>query len=135
MTNPGHNHIPMLEKRKSARRRMVLPVKILVDQTMHLAHTVDITGAGARIGGLRENLQQGAVIELQRGSRKAKFSVRWVRPLGPNEIQIGVECAELQDKFWGVDLSAQDQESKKEMDALMTLLSSGNKAKAVSSNS
>ena len=125
----------MLEKRKSARRRMVLPVKILIDQTMHLAHTVDITGAGARIGGLRENLQQGAVIELQRGSRKAKFSVRWVRSLGPTEIQIGVESSELQDKFWGVDLSAQDQESKKEMDALMTLLSSSNKAKAVSSNS
>lgn len=114
---------------------MVLPVKVLIDQTMHLAHTVDITGAGARIGGLREKLQQGAVIELQRGPRKAKFSVRWVRPLGPTEIQIGVESSELQDKFWGVDLSAQDQESKREMDALMTLLSSGNKAKAVSSNS
>lgn len=125
----------MLEKRKSARRRMVLPVKIFVDQTLHLAHTVDVTGAGARIGGLREKLQQGAVIELQRGSRKAKFSVRWVRSLGPNEIQIGVECSEPQDKFWGVDLSAQDQASKKEMDALMTLLSAGGKSKAASSNS
>src|SRR5579859_943051 len=125
----------MLEKRKSARRRMVLPVKIFVDQTMHLAHTVDITGAGARIGGLREKLQQGAVIELQRGSRKAKFSVRWVRSLGPNEIQIGIESSELQDKFWGVDLSAQDPESKKEMDALMSLLSSGSKTKAASQNS
>lgn len=114
---------------------MVLPVKILVDQTMHLAHTVDITGAGARIGGLREKLQQGAVIELQRGSRKAKFSVRWVRSLGPNEIQIGIESSELQDKFWGVDLSAQDPESKKEMDALMSLLSSGSKTKAASQNS
>lgn len=114
---------------------MVLPVKILVDQTMHLAHTIDITGAGAKIGGLREELQQGAVIELQRGSRKAKFSVRWVRTFGPNEIQIGIECSGLQDKFWGVDLAAQDRESKKEMDALMTLLSSGNKAKAASPDS
>jgi hypothetical protein len=125
----------MLEKRRSARRRMVLPVKVLVDQTLHLAHTVDITGAGARIGGLREKLLEGAVVELQRGSRKAKFTVRWVRPLGPNEIQIGVECSELQDKFWGVDLSAQDQESRKEMDALMTLLGSGGKTKAASTNS
>lgn len=124
----------MLEKRKSARRRMVLPVKIMVDQTLHLAHTVDITGAGARIGGLREKLQQGAVVELQRGSRKAKFSVRWVRSLGPTEVQIGVECSEPQDKFWGVDLSAQDKESKKEMDALMTLLSSS-KAKSATTNS
>lgn len=114
---------------------MVLPVKILIDQTMHLAHTVDITGGGAKIGGLREKLLPGAVIELQRGSRKAKFSVRWVRTLGQNEIQIGVECSDLQDKFWGVDLSAQDEESKKEMDALMTLLSSGSKAKVASTNS
>jgi len=114
---------------------MVLPVRITVDQATHLAHTVDITGAGARIGGLREQLQKGAIVELQRGSRKAKFSVKWVKPLGPDEVQIGVECSEPQEKFWGVDLSAQDHESRKDMDALLTLLSSGSKGKTASTSS
>lgn len=112
----------MLERRKSARRRMVLPVKVSIDRTTHLAHTVDITGVGARVGGLRTKLEQGINIELQRGPRKAKFVVKWVHPLGPNEIQIGIECLEPQDKFWGVDLSDQDEQAKKDMDALMTLL-------------
>jgi hypothetical protein len=112
---------------------MVLPVKIMVADATHLAHTVDITGAGARIGGLREQLQKGAIVELQRGSRKAKFSVKWVRPLGPGEVQIGVECSEPQDKFWGVDLSSQDRDTRKDMDALLTLLSSGTKAAATNS--
>ena len=101
---------------------MVLPVKVSIDQATHLAHTVDITGVGARVGGLRTKLEQGSNIELQRGSRKAKFVVKWVHPLGPNEIQIGIECLEPQDKFWGVDLSDQDKQAKKDMDALMTLL-------------
>ena len=101
---------------------MVLPVKISVDQTTYLAHTVDITGAGARLAGFRGQLQVGATIELQRGSRRAKFLVRWIKNLDANELQIGIECQEPQDKFWGVDLSQQDQAARKEMDALMTLL-------------
>ena len=101
---------------------MVLPVKILVDRTTHLAHTVDITGAGARLAGFRTQLQVGATIELQRGPRKAKFLVRWIKDLDANELQMGIECQDLQEKFWGVDLAQQDQESRNEMDALMTLL-------------
>jgi len=112
----------MLERRKSNRRRMVLPVKFTVDDATHLAHTVDITGAGARLGGLRAQLTVGASIELQRGSRKAKFQIKWISQIGPNEMQIGIECAEPQEQFWGVDLSSQDRESKKDMEALMTLL-------------
>jgi hypothetical protein len=101
---------------------MVLPVKISADQTTHLAHTVDITGAGARLAGFRAQLQVGAIIELQRGPRKAKFFVRWIKNLDANEIQMGIECQEPQDKFWGVDLAQQDQQTKQDMDALMTLL-------------
>jgi len=117
----------MLEKRKALRRKMVLPVKILIDQQTHLAHTVDITGAGARLGGLRALLQLGTSIELQRGSRKAKFQIKWVKQLASNEVQIGVECADPPEKFWGVDLSEQDNASRTEMAALMTLLKGSSK--------
>ena len=106
---------------------MILPVKFSIDNSTHLAYTVDVTGNGARLGGLRTSLQVGTAIELQRGSRRAKFFIKWIREIGPNEVQIGIECKEPQDKFWGVDLAAQDRDSKKEMDALMSLLSTGAK--------
>jgi len=102
---------------------MVLPVKVSAQQTTHLVHTVDISGVGARLGGLRTVLVAGTTVELQRGSRKAKFIIKWVHQLAANEIQIGVESVEPQDNFWGVDLSQQDKQSRADMDALMTLLS------------
>jgi hypothetical protein len=107
---------------------MILPVKLAVEQNILLAHTVDVTRLGARVGGLRAGLQPGTLVELQRGSRKAKFRVCWVQQIGTNEVQIGVECLDLQDKFWGVDLSDREPEGQKDVQALMSLLSNGAKA-------
>ena len=119
----------MLDKRKSQRRKMVLPVKVLIDQVTHLAHTVDITDSGARLGALRTQLQPGMIISLQRGSQRAKFQIAWVRQLAPNELQAGVESLQPQNSFWGVDLSPRGPEVKKEaQQALMTLMSGRAKA-------
>jgi hypothetical protein len=119
----------MLDKRKSQRRKMVLPVKVLIDQVTHLAHTVDITDSGARLGALRTQLKPGMIISLQRGSQKAKFQIAWIRQLAPNELQAGIESLQPQNSFWGVDLSARGSEVKKEaQQALMTLLSDRPKA-------
>jgi len=106
---------------------MVLPVKLSIDQTTHLAHTVDITATGARLGGLRAGLQPGMMVELQRGSRRAKFQVKWIQQVGANETHIGVQSLEPLEKFWGVDLHDRELESKKDIEALMTLLSTGPK--------
>jgi PilZ domain-containing protein len=114
----------MLEKRKSPRRKMVLPVKVSADNVTLLAYTVDITDGGARLGGLRTQLQLGTIVSLQRGSDKAKFRVAWLRELAPNELQAGVECLEPRNNFWGVNLSDRENEAKKDMQALMTLLTS-----------
>jgi hypothetical protein len=43
--------------------------------------------------------------------------------LNSNEIQAGVQALEPLDNFWGVDLSADEREKKKNSDILMTLLS------------
>ena len=119
----------MLDKRKSQRRKMVLPVKVSIDQMTHLAHTVDITDNGARLGALRTQLQPGMIVSLQRGSKKAKFQIAWVRQLAPNEMQAGIESLQPQNGFWGVDLAPQEPEVKKEaQQALMTLLSGRSKA-------
>src|SRR5437879_6904247 len=94
----------MLERRNAGRRKMVLPVKVSIDNDTHLAHTVDITPRGAQLGALRTQLQPGAIIHLQRGSKKAKFRIAWIRQLAPNEIRAGVECLHDVDNFWGVNL-------------------------------
>ena len=106
---------------------MVLPVKVSLDKVTHLAHTIDITHAGARLGALRMPLQPGMIISLQRGSQKTKFRIAWTRQVATNELQAGVESLELQNNFWGVDLSDQERETEKDVKALMTLLSSCSK--------
>jgi hypothetical protein len=114
----------MLEKRKVPRKKMVLPVKVSTDTVTLLAYTVDITDGGARLGGLRAELQLGMIVSLQRGSHKAKFRVAWVQDLAPNELRAGVECLEPHSNFWGVNLADRDNEAKKDLQALMTLLTS-----------
>ena len=113
--------LPMLNRRKSPRRKMVLPVKVSVDKLTHLAHTVDITSTGARLGALRTQLQPGMIISLQRGSKKAQFRIQWIRQLGPDELRAGIESLAPQDNFWGVDLS-DGFEAKKDMQTLLTVL-------------
>ena len=114
----------MLEKRKAPRRKMVLPVKVSTDKFTLLAYTVDITDGGARLGGLLTDLQLGMLVSLQRGSHKAKFRVAWIQELAPNELRAGLECLEPHSNFWGVNLSDRENEVKKDMQALMTLLTS-----------
>ena len=103
---------------------MVLPVKVSTDKFTLLAYTVDITDGGARLGGLLTDLQLGMLVSLQRGSHKAKFRVAWIQELAPNELRAGLECLEPHSNFWGVNLSDRENEVKKDMQALMTLLTS-----------
>ena len=119
--------LPVLEKRKSPRRKMILPVKLSIDEATHIVHTLDISNMGAQIGGLRTQLQPGMIVSLQRGSNKAEFRVQWVRQLGPNEVQAGVESLEPQNNFWGINLS-DEAEAKKDMQTLLTLLSGRSKS-------
>jgi hypothetical protein len=116
----------VLEKRNSRRSKMVLGVKVSLDEATHLVHTVDITDNGAQLGGLRGKLQPGAIISLQRGRQKANFRIVWIRELAPNELRAGVECLEPQSKFWGLDLSERQRERgcNRFASALMTLISS-----------
>jgi hypothetical protein len=106
---------------------MVLPVKVSIDKVTHLAHTLDISPTGARLGALRTQLQPGMIISLQRGLTKAEFRVQWIRQLGPDQQQAGVESLEPQNNFWGVDLS-DEFEAKKNMQTLLTVLSHRSKS-------
>jgi TonB family protein len=91
---------------------MVLPLRVWVGEPadesagLQLAHTVDISPIGGRLGGLRTELLPGQTITLQRGQSKASFRVIWNRHLGPGENQAGIEALESESNIWGVDLPA-----------------------------
>jgi len=104
--------VAMLNKRKSLRRKIVLPVKVSVGTVTRLAHTVDITPTGARLVAYQTPLQSGMIIVLQRGAKKKEFRVGWIRQLSPNEVQAGVELLEPENNFWGVNLSKEIEARK-----------------------
>ena len=95
------------------RTKMVLPLLVWPDDENgqnaepQLAHTVDISPIGGRLGGLRNPLQTGQTIMLQRGQNRSQFRVVWTRQLGPGEIQAGIESVACETKVWGVDLPGQ----------------------------
>jgi hypothetical protein len=119
--------VAMQERRTNPRRKMVLPVKISGTEGAGLAYTMDITSGGARLGGVRATLEAGQTVSLTRNGRKANFKVVWVRQINPSEIQVGIEAQQGMENFWGVDLSDRQQNGKKDMDALMSLINAAKK--------
>jgi len=91
---------------------MVLPVKVWwrdgSDKTINeLAHTLDITPTGARLGAIRHELKAGDKLMLQYKQRKIQFRVVWVTPLeGTREYQVGLES--LGNEGWGLELNDSD---------------------------
>ena len=112
----------MQERRINPRRKMVLPVKISGGEGGGLAYTMDITSIGARLGGVRASLETGQTVSLTRNGRKASFKVVWVHQVNPKEMHVGIEALQGVDNFWGVDLSEHQNGGKKDLDALMSLL-------------
>jgi hypothetical protein len=97
-------------KQRFKRTKMVLPLRLWPDEDNGqnaaplLAHTLDISPIGGRLGGLRSPLQTGQTVTLQRGQNRVPFRVIWTKQLGPGEIQAGIESAAYEEKVWGVDL-------------------------------
>ncbi len=87
---------------------MVLPVRVWGRDTAdnpvnELAHTLDITPNGARLGAIRRELKAGDKLTLQYRQRKIQFRVVWVMPLsGTHEYQVGLEG--LAGENWGLEL-------------------------------
>ncbi len=88
---------------------MVLPLRVWLNgegETLRtqLAHTVDISHIGCRLGGLRMELSPGQIIAIQRGQHKASFRVIWSKRLAANESQAGIEALDYGKNIWAVDL-------------------------------
>ena len=96
--------------RRQKRIKMVLPVRISGKDSANkpineLAHTLDITPNGARLGAIRHVLKTGDKLTLQYRQRRIQFKVVWVKPMeGTSEYQVGLEGLGTVGENWGLEL-------------------------------
>lgn len=97
----------MDNKRRRNRIKAVLPVRVLGSdssgqQYSDLAHTLDITDTGARLGAVRRPLKVGSRLTLQYKQHKAEFRVVWVVRLKHlKEHHVGLQAL-VQKDLWGL---------------------------------
>jgi hypothetical protein len=102
----------VIGKRREKRLKVVLPVRVnwrdkANNAVNELAHTLDITPSGARLGAIRQELKVGDKVTVQYRQRKLQFRVVWVMPLsGTSEYQVGLESAGIES--WGLELAESD---------------------------
>jgi hypothetical protein len=102
---------PLSSKRKQERVRGVLPVRVRgkdasgnVFET--LAHTLDLTSTGARIGAIRHELKALDTLIVLFRKRRIEFTVMWTRLLAPHgEYQVGLQMVALESDPWGLNVS------------------------------
>ncbi|HEX3353745.1 MAG TPA: PilZ domain-containing protein [Terriglobales bacterium] len=101
-------------QRRYKRIKMVLPVRISAKDSANnpineLAHTLDITPNGARLGAIHHALKTGDKLVLQYRQRRIKFRVVWIKALeGTSEYQVGLEGLGSGGENWGLELPEGD---------------------------
>src|ERR1700690_3337085 len=91
-------------KRRSKRTKAVVPVRLWIggSKESHLAHTLNVTNYGVRLGGYRGELTVGDEFLIQCRNVQARFRVTWIAARDESsEKQIGAECLEPRKHLWG----------------------------------
>jgi hypothetical protein len=101
-------------QRRGNRRKAVLPVRIkgkdaCGESFEELAHTLDVTASGARLGSVRHELSPSDEITVFYRQRRIQFRVIWIRKMkGSSEFQIGVQAVTLDREAWGLSPAEQE---------------------------
>ncbi|MGA8154224.1 MAG: PilZ domain-containing protein [Terriglobales bacterium] len=106
---------PVIEnQRRRGRVKAVLPVRVSGSDGggngyTDLAHTLDITETGVRLGAVRRELEIGTQLTLQYKQHKAEFRVVWTESLPKlKEHQVGLEAV-VQRDMWGLGAEQKSQ--------------------------
>src|SRR6202050_5914246 len=92
---------------RNTRTKAVLPVRVSGNESSgapycDLAHTLDVTDSGIRLGFVRRQLQVGSRLTIQYRQHKAEFRVIWISQLTRlKEHHVGVEAVVPRD-VWGL---------------------------------
>lgn len=95
-------------KRRQGRRKAVLPVRVRGRDASgeffeELAHTLDLTPTGARLGAIRHQVEALERLTVCYRQRRMEFRVVWTRKLdGVAEYQIGLQPVAQDGEAWGL---------------------------------
>ena len=95
-------------KRKQDRTRAVLPVRVRGKDASGalfevLAHTLDLTPTGVRLGGMRQALKALDTVVVLYRQRRIEFTVMWTKLLdGCGEYQAGLQMVAQESDPWGL---------------------------------
>jgi hypothetical protein len=97
-----------MNQRRKDRTKAVLPVKVKGKDSTgaafeELAHTLDVTAGGVRLGAIRRKLNVLDEITVFYRQRKMQFRVVWVKKLqGTSEFQVGLQALVQDKEGWGL---------------------------------
>jgi hypothetical protein len=98
------------ERRHQDRKQAVLPVRVRgVDASgfsfEELAHTLDLTPTGARLGAVRRQLKTLDTLLVFYRQRRMEFKVIWTKLLdGKSEYQVGLQALSHAKEGWGMNI-------------------------------
>jgi hypothetical protein len=111
-------------RRRNNRTKAVLPVRLSGSDGSgasycDLAHTLDVTESGIRLGFVHRELQVGSRLTIQYRQHKAEFRVIWISQLSRlKERHVGLEAVVPRD-VWGLgsDPKTRPQPAQPERDS------------------
>jgi len=95
-------------KRRGTRTKAVLPVRIKGKDSAgesfeELAHTLDVTATGVRLGSVRRELGVLDELTVFFRQRKMQFRVVWTKKMkGTSEFQVGLQAVTQEKDAWGM---------------------------------
>lgn len=98
-------------KRRGSRTKAVLPVRIKGKDSSgktfeELAHTLDVTPSGVRLGSVRRELSAQDEVTIFFRQRRMQFRVVWTKKMkGTSEFQVGLQALTQEREAWGVNFA------------------------------
>jgi len=99
------------DKRRGNRTKAVLPVRVKgIDASGkpfdELAHTLDVTPTGVKLGSIRRPLSVLEEIAVFYHQRKMQFRVVWTKKIeGTSEFHVGLQAVTDDRETWGLNFS------------------------------
>jgi hypothetical protein len=99
------------QKRRASRTKAVLPVRIKGTDNNgkafeDLAHTLDVTPTGVRLGSVRRELSEQDEVTIFFRQRKMQFRVVWTKKMkGTSEFQVGLQALTQEKEAWGLSFA------------------------------
>lgn len=104
-------------QRRGIRTKAVLPVRIKGKDSSgrafeQLAHTLDVTAQGARLGSIHHELNVQDEITVFYRQRKMLFRVMWTKKMrGTSEFQVGLQALSQDKEGWGLGTQLKQEAS------------------------